>query len=77
MQNSFSCFCQTFIIRDMGQPLDPARQATFTCHLPREKFCKKYLPDPAFGALENHASLVSGKVEEPPFWIVATQSNQA
>ena len=40
-------FCQTFTIRDMGQPLHPAGQVTFTCHLPRDKFCKKYLSDPA------------------------------
>ena len=39
-------FCQTFTIRDMGQPLHPAGLVTFTCHLPRDKFCKKYLSDP-------------------------------
>jgi len=43
MQNGF---CQTFTIRDMGQPLHPAGLVTFTCHLPRDKFCKKYLSDP-------------------------------
>ena len=31
----------------MGQPLHPAGLVTFTCHLPRDKFCKKYLSDPA------------------------------
>ena len=45
VQNSF---CQTFAIRDLGQPLRPAGQVTFTCHLPRDKFCKKYLLDPAY-----------------------------
>ena len=44
MQNGF---CQTFTIRDMGQPLHPGGLVTFTCHLPRDKFCKKYLSDPA------------------------------
>ena len=43
VQNSF---CQTFAIRDLGQPLHPDRQVTFTCHLPRDKFCKNYLSDP-------------------------------
>ena len=43
MQNSF---CQPFTIRDMGQPLHPAGQVTFTYHLPKDKFCKKYLSDP-------------------------------
>ena len=48
MQNGF---CQTFTIRDMGQPLHPAGLVTFTCHLPRDKFCKKYLSDPAVASL--------------------------
>ena len=43
VQNSF---CQTFAICDLGQPLHPAGQVTFTCHLPRDKVCKKYLSDP-------------------------------
>ena len=44
MQNGL---CQTFTIRVMGQPLHPAGLVTFTYHLPRDKFCKKYLSDPA------------------------------
>ena len=46
MQNSF---CQTFTICDMGQLLHPAGQVTFTCHYPRDKFCKKYISDPVLG----------------------------
>ena len=30
----------------MGQPPHPSGQVTFACHLPRDKFCKKYLSDP-------------------------------
>ena len=54
VQNSF---CQTFAIRDLGQPLHPAGQVTFTCHLPRDKFCKKYLSDPVFFVLLHNQCL--------------------
>ena len=40
-------FCSTCTICDMGQPPHPSGQVTFACHLPRDKFCKKYLSDPA------------------------------
>ena len=39
-------FCSTCTICDMGQPPHPSGQVTFACHLPRDKFCKKYLSDP-------------------------------
>ena len=41
-------FCSTCTICDMGQPPHPSGQVTFACHLPRDKFCKKYLSDPVY-----------------------------
>lgn len=47
-------FCSTCTICDMGQPPHPSGQVTFACHLPRDKFCKKYLSDPAVDPGDYH-----------------------
>ena len=67
MQNSF---CQTFTIHDLGQPLHPVGQVTLTCHLPRDKFCKKYLSDPVFFVLLHNQCLEQAHVCRRDLWQV-------
>ena len=36
----------------IGQPGHPTGQVLFSSHLPRDKFCQKYLSDPGYGMVQ-------------------------
>ena len=42
----------------IGQPGPPAGQVLFASHLPRDKFCQKYLSDPVSSLLSNDLLII-------------------